>query len=107
MSLFNLFRNKPNSAQKAKERLQIIIAHQRDGRESDKNEQPAFMEEMKAEILKVVRRYIQIEPEDVSTDLTRNGNTEVLGLTINLADKSQQKNNNNPPPHNQAPKNNA
>ncbi len=92
MGILDFFRSKnTNSAKQAKERLQIIVAHQRDGRNTAHGLQPEFMEDMKREILEVVRKYIDIEPEDVNTDLTREGQMEVLGLTINLAEKRRNK----------------
>lgn len=87
MGLLDIFKKQNNSAKIAKERLQIIVAHQRDGRNTERNEQPAFMEAMKREILEVVRKYIHIEPEDIETTIEREGDGEVLAFNINLPDK--------------------
>lgn len=92
MGFLDFFRPKKNTAKQAKERLQIIVSHQRHVRNEDNSLQPLFMDEMKREILEVVQRYVDIEPEDVNTDLTRDGEMEVLALSINLADKGEKLN---------------
>lgn len=97
MGFLDIFKKQNNTAQIAKERLQIIVAHQRDGRISAPNEQPLFMEEMKREILEVVRKYIHIEPQDIETNIERDGEAEALVLNINLPDKQQQKRGNDSP----------
>ncbi|UJF25190.1 cell division topological specificity factor MinE [Suttonella sp. R2A3] len=87
MSIFDrFFRRTPSSAQKAKERLQIIVAHQRDGRESNKRNEPAFMADMKREILEVVKKYVDIGEQDVEANISKEGDTDVLALNINLQD---------------------
>lgn len=92
MKLLDFLRPRKNTAQQAKERLQIIVSHQRYMRNEDNSLQPFLMEQMKNEILEVVQKYVRIEPEDVNTDLTRDGEMEILALSINLADKSSKEN---------------
>ena len=83
MSFFNLFKkNRANSAAIAKERLQIIVAHRR-----SQGSQPQFLETMKKEILEVVKKYFAINLEDISADFSREGETEILELNINLHSK--------------------
>ena len=83
MSLFNLFKkNRPSSASIAKERLQIIVAHRR-----SQGSQPQFLETMKQEILEVVKKYFAIDLADISADISRKGETEMLELNINLHSK--------------------
>ena len=84
MSLFNFFKkNRPNnSAAMAKERLQIIVAHQR-----NRSSQPQLLETMKREILEVVKKYFAIDLDDISADFSREGETEILELNINLHSK--------------------
>ena len=86
--LDHLFRRHSNSAKTAKERLQIIVAHQRDGRDGNKRNEPAFMEDMKREILEVVRKYVDIHPDDIEANISKEGEMDVLALNINLPDKS-------------------
>ncbi|SUO93299.1 cell division topological specificity factor MinE [Suttonella ornithocola] len=88
MSIFDLFKKPAPSAKIAKERLQIIVAHQRDSRVSHRNEQPPFMEAMKQEILEVVQKYIAICPEDIEAIISKEGDMDVLALNINLPEKT-------------------
>ncbi len=90
MGVFDLFKRRNPSAKVAKERLQIIVSHQRDGRRSRGNEQPLFMEEMKREILEVVRKYVPVEPEDVEASIGKDGDTDVLALNINLNERDRE-----------------
>ena len=84
MSLFDFSRkNRPQpSAATAKERLQIIVAHRR-----SQGSQPQFLETMKQEILEVVKKYFAIDLDDISADISREGETEMLELNINLHNK--------------------
>ena len=83
MSLFDFFKkSRHNSAATAKERLQIIVAHQR-----NQSSQPQFLETMKQEILEVVKKYFAIDLADISADISRKGETEMLELNINLHNK--------------------
>ncbi|MFM9040784.1 MAG: cell division topological specificity factor MinE, partial [Vulcanococcus sp.] len=50
-----LLRRQPASATTAKERLQLVLAHDR----SDLN--PELLEQMRKEILEVVSRYVEID----------------------------------------------
>lgn len=87
MGVLDIFRRRSASAKVAKERLQIIVAHQRNGRRSRQNEEPLFMEEMKREILEVVRKYVAVAPENVEASIGKDGNTDVLALNINLSER--------------------
>ena len=89
--LDHLFRRQSNSAKMAKERLQIIVAHQRDGREGNKRNEPAFMEDMKREILEVVKKYVHIHPDDIEANISKEGEMDVLALNINLPEKAETK----------------
>ncbi len=89
MGILDIFRRNNQTAKVAKERLQIIVAHQRNGRESARNDQPAFMEEMKREILDVVRKYVRISPEDIEASVGKDGEMDVLALNINLSEREK------------------
>ena len=61
MSFFDYFRSKKNStASVAKERLQIIVAHERGQRE-----QPDYLPQLQQELLQVIRKYVQISDDMV------------------------------------------
>ena len=85
MGLFDYFRAPPSkSAALAKERLQIIVAHERGGRRSS----PDYLPALKKELLEVVRKYVPIDQSQVKVHLDREGGYEILELNITLPDAS-------------------
>ncbi|QSX38752.1 cell division topological specificity factor MinE [Shewanella sedimentimangrovi] len=85
MSLLDYFRSnkKSSTAVTAKERLQIIVAHQRGERGA-----PDYFPQMKQEIIEVIRKYVQISPDQVSVQLEQNDdNISVLELNVTLPDR--------------------
>lgn len=86
MGLFDYFRAPPSkSAAVAKERLQIIVAHERGGRRSS----PDYLPTLKKELLEVVRKYVPIDQSQVKVHLDREGGYEILELNITLPDEEQ------------------
>ena len=75
-----LFRNKPTTAAMAKERLQLIIAHERNGLSGKKD----FLPEMQKELIAVISKYVAINPDDIKVSLEKQGNYEVLEVNIVL-----------------------
>ena len=74
--------NKENkSASTAKERLQIIIA-----RERTIHNGPDFMPALHQELIAVISKYVQVNPEDIKISLDRQGNLEVLDVNVVLPD---------------------
>lgn len=85
MGFFDYFRTArlQNTAVVAKERLQIIVAHER-GRHK---RSPDYLPALKKELLEVVRRYVPIDQDQVKVTLDREGDYEVLELNITLPDE--------------------
>ena len=85
MGLFdNFFRASPNkSAALAKERLQIIVAHERGSRRGS----PDYLPALKKELLEVVRKYVPVDPSQIKVHLDREGGYEILELNITLPDE--------------------
>ncbi|MGI6656890.1 MAG: cell division topological specificity factor MinE [Desulfobulbus sp.] len=85
MSFFDFFRSRrqQGSAAVAKERLQIIVAHERRAANT-----PDFLPQLQNDILDVVRKYIQINEDQIKLSLDRRDDCEVLELNISLADSS-------------------
>ena len=80
MRIFDYFRTtKKETASIAKERLQIIVAHER----SQRN-QPDYLPKLQQEILAVIRKYVEIEQEDIDVQIDNNGSCSVLELNITL-----------------------
>jgi cell division topological specificity factor len=79
MSLFSLiFGNKQKTASIAKERLQLIIAHER----SDQGSQPDFLPDLQKELIAVISKYVAVNPDDIKVSLEKQGNYEVLEVNI-------------------------
>ncbi|HVC54294.1 MAG TPA: cell division topological specificity factor MinE [Stellaceae bacterium] len=81
MSLFSyLFTPRPKTAAIAKERLKIVLAHERAGRDA-----PDFLPRLQKELLAVVSRYVQINEDMIHVNLGRAGDTSLLEINIELA----------------------
>ncbi|MEH6595467.1 MAG: cell division topological specificity factor MinE [Colwellia polaris] len=87
MALLDYFFKKEKqvtTASKAKERLQIIVAHERNSR----NKQPDYLPQLTEDILKVLRKYIKVSDESFSINLDKKeGDLNVLELNIELHDE--------------------
>ncbi len=82
MKFLDFFRtSNRTSASVAKERLQIIVAHERRRPSS-----PDFLPRMQQDILEVVRKYIPIAEDQIKLSVDRNGDCEVLELNISLSE---------------------
>ena len=80
MSFFDYFKsNKKNTASIAKERLQIIVAHER-----GKREQPDYLPQLQQEILDVIRKYVNVGQDHVQVQLDKNEDCSILELNITL-----------------------
>ncbi len=84
MSFFSfLLGEKKKTAGVAKERLQIILAHERTSR----SPKPDYLPALQKELIAVIAKYIQINPDDIKVDLQRQDNLDVLEVKIELPDK--------------------
>ncbi|WP_263770636.1 cell division topological specificity factor MinE [Propionivibrio soli] len=80
MSLLSLiFGNKPKTASVAKERLQLIIAHERNG-----GGKADFLPALQKELIAVISKYVAVAPDDIKVSLEKQGNYEVLEVNIVL-----------------------
>lgn len=80
MRLLDFFRGEnKKTASVAKERLQIIVAHQRGQRG-----QPDYMPMLERELLEVIRRYVEVDRDAISINLDRDADCSVLELNVTL-----------------------
>jgi cell division topological specificity factor len=83
MSLLDYFRStrkpEPPTAPAAKERLQIVLAHERIGRTRED-----FLPKLQQELVAVVARYVAIDPGKVNVNLDRGGDMSTLAIEIEL-----------------------
>lgn len=82
MAILEFFKpKKKTTASLAKERLQIIVAERR----SADSTAPSYLPQLKKDILQVIRRYVEISPEQVQVSLEQNeSDVAVLELNVTL-----------------------
>ena len=83
MGLFDFLtqRNK-NTANVAKSRLQILIQQERSLRGA-----PDYLPLLQRELLEVIRKYVNVDAEAVKVDLIKDGDNEVLDISVALPEK--------------------
>jgi cell division topological specificity factor len=82
MSFFDYFSRKQNfSASIAKERLQVIVAHER-----NKRNQPDYLPALQRDIMEVIKKYVDIDISNIEVQLDNHGNYAVLELNVTLPD---------------------
>lgn len=85
MSFLSFFLGeKKKTASVAKERLQIILAHERSGRNAA---EPDYLPALQKELVAVISKYIKINTEDIKVQLERQDDLEVLEVKIELPDR--------------------
>lgn len=77
-----LKRERKKSASVAKERLQIIVAHERGQRS-----QPDYLPRLQQEIIDVISKYVPIDREQVHVALDNQDDCSILELNITLPDR--------------------
>jgi cell division topological specificity factor len=84
MSFLSFFLGeKKKTASVAKERLQIILAHERS---NSRQGSPDYLPALQNELVAVISKYIAINPDDLKVSLERQDNLEVLEVKIELPD---------------------
>ena len=86
MNVLDFFRSRNRkSASKAKERLQIVVSHQR-----TEGSQPDFLPKLRQEMLDVISKYIEIEQDQIQVNLQREDNFSVLELNVTLPEQVEE-----------------
>jgi cell division topological specificity factor len=80
MDLFKLFGKEPPSKDVAKERLKLILIHDR------ANVSPQFLEMIKGDLIRVISDYAEIDQNGLEVKLTRagEGGADVPALVANI-----------------------
>jgi cell division topological specificity factor len=73
------FPPRSESAAVARERLKIVLAHERGSRDA-----PDFLPALQQELLDVVSRYVEIRPEMIRVNLGKSGETSLLEINVEL-----------------------
>ncbi|ALN86842.1 MULTISPECIES: cell division topological specificity factor MinE [Lysobacter] len=86
MGLFDFLLAKKPTANVAKERLRIIVAHERAGRGGG----PDYLPMLQRELLEVIRKYVNVDAESVKVDLIGEGDNKVLDISVALPETPHQ-----------------
>ena len=78
-----LLGQRKTSANVAKERLQIILAHER----GSSNVSPDYLPALQKELIAVISKYVNINPDDITVQLENQGNLSVLEVKIEMPQK--------------------
>jgi cell division topological specificity factor len=90
MGLLNYFRSsRPTSAAIAKERLQILVAHER----AQRNRPPDYLAALQRDLLEVIRKYVNVDQDAITVTMEQDENREVLELNIVLPEDAEPKRN--------------
>ena len=76
-----LLGEKKKTASVAKDRLQIILAHERS---SLSGKRPDYLPELQRELVAVISKYVSIKPDDIKVHLEKQDDLEVLDIKIEL-----------------------
>ena len=84
MGLFDfLSKRSKNTANVAKDRLRIIIEQGRRERGA-----PDYLPMLQRELLEVIKKYINVDIEAVKVDLHKDGEHELLDISVTLPEKN-------------------
>jgi cell division topological specificity factor len=86
MDLLAFFRRTRPTANVAKERLRIIIAQERSVRSG-----PDYLPLLRRELLEVIRKYVNVDPEAIEISFEREDGQEVLEMSVALPEREQQR----------------
>ncbi len=75
-----LLGEKKTSAHVARERLQIILAHERGAGTTS----PDYLPQLQKELVAVISKYVNINPDDIKVSLDRQDSLEVLEVKIEM-----------------------
>jgi cell division topological specificity factor len=83
--LDRLFRRENNSAQQAKDRLALVLIHDRT------DLPPGTMESLKNELIEVISRYVEIDPDAVRIEMSQEGREQRLLADIPLRPRQRRR----------------
>src|SRR6266511_4159877 len=84
MNLLKFFLRNPASAPVARERLQILLAHERSSLE-----QPAdLIDRLREEILAVIARHVTLDPDKVQVKMDSGGTVSTLEIDIEIPNEA-------------------
>ncbi|MDE2406372.1 MAG: cell division topological specificity factor MinE [Xanthomonadaceae bacterium] len=82
MSIFDFLKPKKDTAKTAKNRLVILIAQERSSAGA-----PDYLPLMRREIMDVIRKYVNVDPDAVKVDVVKDGEHDVLDISVSLPER--------------------
>ena len=82
MGMFDFLKQKKNTASIAKDRLRIIIAQERSASGG-----PDYLPLLRRELLEVIRKYVNVDVEAVKVDVVKDGEHDVLDISVALPEE--------------------
>jgi cell division topological specificity factor len=79
--LNQLFVKKIPTASAAKQRLQIILAHDHEG-------SPPWMSQLRDELIQVISKYVKINQGDLDINMDKEDSLDVLKINVSLPDQN-------------------
>ena len=83
MSLFEMFKRR-GSAPVARERLQVLLAYERNNRD-----QPDLVAVLREEIMAVITTHVKVDQDDVKVTMERGKTTSTLEIDIQIPNASE------------------
>ena len=83
--LARLFGEKKKTAEIAKNRLSLLIAHERAGESPTAD----FLPALQRELIEVISKYVAVNPDDIKVHLDKQDNMEVLEVNIVLPEQNR------------------
>jgi cell division topological specificity factor len=84
MNIFNFLLPKKKTACLAKERLQIIISHERTN-----NTAPDFLPKMRKELIAVIAKYIPLQEDQINIQMHRQDNHSTIEMNFVIPNEEQ------------------
>ena len=81
--MFDFLKARKNTASIAKDRLRIIIAQERSTLGG-----PDYLPLLRRELLEVIRKYVNVDAEAVKVDVVKDGDQEVLDISVSLPERA-------------------
>jgi len=80
MTLFEKWfgKKEETSANKARERLKIVLAHERT------NTNFPFMDDLRRDMIEVIQKYLKVEDINIKTDQSRELNIDLLEVEVSV-----------------------
>jgi len=85
MGLFDFLLIKKQTASIARDRLRIIVAHERASRGG-----PDYLPMLQRELLEVIRKYVNVDAASVKVDMLGEGDNKVLDISVTLPQTAAQ-----------------